>query len=276
MRTAACTLRSGGVTSPLLAGRTPRSHRTPAGPLRRLRVADSAAAHEVSADAKPESRDTPPGPAPLQRCARRVGTRCTTLMARAGQGPQTVQPCAASSTRRPPSAFHRHTRAIASSAHPILSHTKQDRDHPRAWGDPHQTPLPHIQPADDAPPAAGASFLAHQPPEASRRSSSPPGPLPSGFSSLSDSDLELGSDAFSDGTLETPGQQQHWRQAQHEVRAALAPRLLRCAAGAAPQPPAGSSCGPTEPSVPPRLLLLSPMPAEGGAPAPSRHRSRGV
>lgn len=107
-----------------------------------------------------------------------------------------------------------------SSVLPSVSLSTQDKDHaPPHWGDPHLQPPPR-PPGADEPPAAGASFLAHQPPEAR-------GPHwqslcfdeSGSLSTLATSDLEFGSDALTGSTLETPEQQAHARARQVRPRA---------------------------------------------------------
>lgn len=84
-------------------------------------------------------------------------------------------------------------------------HNGQDRDHaPKHWDDPHQTSPPHGRSDAPQPPAAGASFLAHQPPAAQQQQQHGGS---ADLSSLSTSDMEFGSDALTGSTLETPDQE---------------------------------------------------------------------
>ncbi|PSC75733.1 E3 ubiquitin-ligase RNF213 isoform X1 [Micractinium conductrix] len=95
----------------------------------------------------------------------------------------------------------------------------EDRDHPvgRPFDDPHQTPPPHSPPSrpPGAPPttASGDSFASHKPSESGGDPSSWT------FSSLATSDLELGNDAITGSTLETPEQLEGDR---HKAAARLA------------------------------------------------------
>ncbi|PRW51112.1 calcium-binding hemolysin isoform B [Chlorella sorokiniana] len=93
-----------------------------------------------------------------------------------------------------------------SAASRIRSQRDRDHDGGRTWDDPHQTPPPHGA-ATEQPPAGGASFQAHRPHDSVHTSD---------FSSLATSDVEFGNDAITGSTLETPEQEAHWREKQHE------------------------------------------------------------
>lgn len=139
----------------------------------RRRCTHAAAARQASDHMRTVVR--PPGPPPASACMCHAeapmqrAQRCRAV--RAGQGP------ARRSAAAPPPASHQAGPLLRPCHHP-RARPLQDRDHPvaRPFDDPHNTPPPR-------PPSPATSTIA------------------------SSSDLELGSDAFSGGTLETPAQQ---------------------------------------------------------------------